>query len=201
MGFSGIKITGHSGTEFKHRKAFASFKQVSKNPSYKNIDAPNNAQFEKRDYSYKVNKLEQLIKIGFLLPLFLGTLFFAIYLFFDPKIGWFEPLYFNNAAYLENKESEEKRLNREAYAVLVKSGYEYLESNNLDQAHWEFYRALKMYSHAKGANLGMTKTLAIKCQTKGVYCKEAKDYYESVIRINSVSKKEKEEIKAILQIE
>lgn len=189
-----FKIPGHSGTDVKHRRAFAQRKEYlkkgifykNKKRSFTSINKkliPKKADFEK----YKLTK-----KIAFILAIFfllsIGGIIYTLGNLYK------KPFYeFMNAnpkyETIENK-------NIAAYNFLVKSGNRLLESDYFDSAQREFMLALKIDEYGKAARIGLTKVLIEKCKTSFELCEEMEENIAFLIQSKYVSLEEVEKWKS-----
>ena len=193
MGFPGhFKISGHSGTDFKHRKLFSEInkynrtrKSINKSKTNKKENSAKNKPIIKKDY--EISKYDKYVRLGIKLPIFLTFLTLMI-------VG--AKSYSNvmedilGEASLKSKESltiKEKEDNENAYKVLVESGSQYMKSELLDEAYFEFVRALNVDKYGKDARIGLTKVLVKKCKLKNQNCYEAELNINYLKEMNYIS--------------
>ncbi len=188
MGFSGSKISGHSGTSFKHRKAFVKIKEYYNKNKKVSRNKSNEKEISEKEggcqREYKVKKFDKVINLGFKLPLFIV---FTIALIIVGK-NYTRAL---SKSFLENRSNAqiERALNdkiesENAYRVLTRTGFDYLRYEQLNEAQSEFTRALKINSYGKEARIGLTKVLEKKCNLYGEFCKEAELNLEYLKQMN-----------------
>ena len=181
MGFPGhFNIPGHSGTDFKHRKAFAKIKDYNRKRS--SIDLPKietekdfktSPQFSKK---YQLTFAEKAIKFGFKLPLFLCFIIISFWVFNNFTNHYFSVINNSDKAYQTTVKEYKAKEKRENYDLFIRSGKSHLKANQLNFAQAEFIRALTIYKYAKEARVGLTLTLVEKCNSRKEFCQEAQDH-------------------------
>ncbi len=180
MGFPGhCKIAGHSGTDFKHRKAFSKLKEYKQNTSkkYGNITTeefllPIPAAIP-TDYfgAYQRNRrINLLVK----LPAFLISIcFFGFFLrHFSNTCTEHSIVNFNEARLEIDKEKELKKMENITY--FYHSGNYHLQKNELHKAREYFTRTLAADEDNLDARIGLTETLTMYCHRHNLFCKEAR---------------------------
>lgn len=165
MGYCGIKIPGHSETEFKHRTAFRRRKKV--------VDIENTCEraiTSSRNYTYDYKKANRLRIVSLIVICTLSiTLYFGSKNMF--KIG-LDP-------HLSALQSPKKNTNPEkvnAAYVMYNSAKSYYNSGAWNLAQDEIIRVLKLYPTNKDALILMSEILSKQCEVNNKYCKEASDY-------------------------
>ena len=197
MSFGNGKISGHSGTEFKHRKAFTGIKAHRKRwQSSVNKEQPSDT------VSWKEVNMERTAKkwedaqraLLFLIPILIIANFLVWK--YDDKFG---QMINEQYAARQDYVAQQKALrvmseNDAAYDLLTRSGKLFLKSGSLDYAQKEFIGALKLYPYGKEANIGLTKVLVKKCELCQMYCEEAEQYLAFIATFKEVKL---EDIKAV----
>ncbi len=168
------KISGHSGTAQKHRKAFKDIRALQKkkvriNGAKVQHNLGETPKWEARNSHHPKSKSMHIIviSIGFLCLLTGGywmynTSGFTAY----------------QGELIQQEEGRQNRQKEEAYHLLVNSGENYFRANSFVAAQEEFTLALKLYPEGERALLGMAQTLASKCLYLEIDCQLAKDYQE-----------------------
>lgn len=166
------KISGHSGTAQKHRKAFKDARawqkkkvRISGGRIQQNLG--HEQKWEERSADHRKNTAIRLVVISIGVLCLLATVFW-IYSTSDFSTYQTE--------LMEQEEARQHREKGEAYRLLVNSGENYLRANSFVAAQEEFTLALKLYPQGEKALLGMTQTLASKCLYLEIDCQLAKDY-------------------------
>lgn len=77
----------------------------------------------------------------------------------------------------------------ETFELSMKLGKKYLRQNHLKEAQYYYTRALHIKKSNYLAILGMTKVLLKRCNTEGLYCKEAKDYFTVIKQVKNINPK------------
>lgn len=164
------KIPGHSGTEFKDRKAFQNrpFLQSHKLPTPRHSTPISIEQRLKAERSRITKK-----QIQFLL-LVLSTAAVIYYFWETPQVAE------QYAQELQQQEQQSANLERiERYQFLVRSGDNYRREGSWDAAQEEYRLALQADPKGEEALKGMTLTLLTKCYLYGIDCKDAEAYLAS----------------------
>ena len=189
MGFSGSKIHGHSGTAHKPRKPFFKTKKY--------INVTKGARIAKASYNnqpakivpqkpYKESKFDEFLKFGVKLPLFIlgSCALFLIgrYLFFSVTTELNN--YQSNIAAANIAEFNDEKIN--AYQVLVKDGFRYLELGAYELAQTEFTFALQLYNEGQRARVGLYTALSQQCILEDRYCEEAAENLRYLKHMNYV---------------
>lgn len=175
MGFGGIRIAGHSGTDFKHKKAFKNQKK------YIDDTRPMmDAKIESRDRSkksYYDNTFKRIIAFSFCFVI-LCIIYAFVY-----KMG----VVVYNTSYDQYKMSKELRRVEDLNAadMLYKSALLYYNSDHLDHAQYEISLVLKITPHDPKAIHLMKDILEGQCSTKNTFCKEAQMYKDYIKLTNS----------------
>jgi len=164
------KIPGHSGTDFKHRKAFQNrpFLQRNSLPRPRHSSPISTKQGVNFGRSRIIKKLLQVL----LLILSMGAVIY--YSWGTPQAA---------GQYLQELEQQEQRsanLERlERYQFLLRSGESYRRAGSWDAAQEEYRLALVAQPEGKEALKGLTLTLLTKCYLYGIECRSAEAYLES----------------------
>ncbi|MFT4664393.1 MAG: tetratricopeptide (TPR) repeat protein [Polaribacter sp.] len=169
MGFFCSKIPGHSGTAFKHRKAFNSIKEYdNKSISYNRKDKRNSKMHPKlapKIYQEAIRSsswIDKQIRLSLLLT-FIVMMFYGITACYNALPNRQSKIY----SYLKTYELEQQR---NAYRILVHSGKSYMIGNQFQEANDEFARALKLFPYGKEARIEITKLYLITCELQNNYC-------------------------------
>ncbi len=181
MGFPGhSKIAGHSGTEFKHRKAFSKIKHYHQQSSVKN-NVPGTEEFllpipatVPTNYLQAYQK-ERSIKLLINLPVFLIAISLVGYLLINFSNECEKSFVQNYERGLSNleKNKEEKIRRIKNFTYFYNSGNYHLQKNELLKAQKKFTRALALDEYNIDARIGLTETLIAQCQQYHLFCKEA----------------------------
>lgn len=176
--FSGHFISGHSGAENKHRKAFSKRSELqkvgalNKKVNRKKSDTFNEDLAAKRLGYEKGIKLEKKINLLAKLPLLLISI--LVMTFFIYKISkdlTTIPEVKNGTISLDHPiDSGNTELG--AYFLFVDNGDYYLDRNRYHEAYLAYVKALELYNSGADARIGLTKTLIKKCELKNKYCDE-----------------------------
>ncbi len=78
----------------------------------------------------------------------------------------------------------------EAYNHWVLKGNELVKQKKYKQAYADFVKAQRINEIGKRANSGVTICLLAQCRQEGVYCKEASQYYETLVSSGQYSEQE-----------
>ena len=175
----GGKIPGHSGTDFKHRKAFSGPKAFYKNGrifSKKKLAASSQSFEEILKARKHQKRVESRILIY--LVLFIGILTISCLWYFDQNYPAY--VYKQEQQRLEQYQNSklEKQLKEdmEDYSVLVNIGNINLDHGKLNEAQGLFSSALRIFPNGIEGHIGMEKTLRLQCFTNSQNCKEAQNY-------------------------
>lgn len=175
MGYCGIKIPGHSGTDFKHKKVFKDSKTLLKHNAI-----IQNVRIESREAVPNYNifhyiKIVTVISFAITILILIG--------FFVSRIGKLKiHKTYISSEYLMSKENEQKK---EAAEMMYKSAKMYFDSGALDYAQEEMIRVLKIYPTNNEALVLMQSILAEQCKVNNKFCKNAKAYKEYLTLTNS----------------
>jgi len=177
MGYAGLKISGHSGTEFKHRKGFEKIKKLNQHTSRtkngENEIDENSKQLIQKDlntrfeHAEKYHRLKMIIGIPILI---ISALLFS-YIIFKGKIDLRISQYATNA--YEERISKEKKQNDEFYRTMISEGNYHLENEKITRAQNSFKSALAMDRYGEEANIGMTKAVIQECISDNRNCQYA----------------------------
>ena len=171
MGFGGSKIVGHSGTSFKHRKAFTKIKKFNKltELSYENAPELNDQeQVRKPMISRNLSKKGRVREYVVLAVIIIISLF--LFLHFIDILNSKSTNYLG--ASLERHTEHRARLDLENYNHFIDVGYDNLRRNNLDNAQLYFVKALEIDTKGKEAREGVTQVLHQQCELKKKFCVE-----------------------------
>ena len=160
MGFAGLKISGHSGSEFKHRKAFSQRRTSENSASKTEVFALPIIDAQPTDYQ-KIYDQDRKLRLFFKLPLFLIALIVIGYVTIGSSSA--------NKAALNAENNEQFNTVKETeiiqdYDFYINSGYYYLGKNKLNTAQREFTRALGIDEYNIDARIGLTKTMIERCK-------------------------------------
>ncbi len=179
MGFSGAYIRGHSGTQQKHRKVFENIKRYKKKIGPKrNSKSCMNDRFsmpENDARKFTDSKLSKRLKLGFI-SIILISLISSVYV-----ISTTESINVIEIHNVKSRQIQKDKIKFEAeqklidYNYFVESGFSHLKINNLNEAQWEFVRALYVDEYGINARIGLLKVLEIRCEKDGKYCAEAEE--------------------------
>ncbi len=168
MGYCGLKIPGHTGTDFKHKKVFTESRKMLNNKSI-----TTNAKVEQREKDPSYNWFLYLkITIAFVS---ICTILLLIS-FFVLRIDNLSIRKTHLSS--EYLKSVENRENMEAAEMLYISATQYFNSGALDYAQEEITLILKLYPRNIEALQLMYKILDQQCVINDKFCEEAKDYQE-----------------------
>lgn len=165
MGYCGLKISGHSETEFKNRTAFKTRKKVVdiENSSNTAVNSTRNYKYDyKKEFRLKLLSLF-IVTIGIALLYMGGKTIFRTGL--DPHL-----------AALKSPKKDTESENIHAAYVMYQSANAYYNSGALNHAQDEMVRVLKLYPTNQDALLLMSKILTKQCEVKNQFCKEASEY-------------------------
>jgi len=177
MGYSGPgKISGHTGTEHKHRKAFSKIKSYQQSQNRSNYSksgdfilpikssVPTNYQ--------QAYQQDRKFKLFFKLPVFLITIIVIGFVFVKSSSHYKDALNARNYHQKQDLEAIKMQVQRDDYLFLVHSGYYYYRRKQLSTAQSEFIRALSIDEYGKDARIGLTKTLIERCIAYHEGCEE-----------------------------
>ncbi len=193
-----FKIPGHSGTDFKHRKAFQKTKERLKRKirtdsslkkSQPTTSRRNTIPYSKTNVSKPLKWMVAITRLSMFLLVFLLAKNIACSVYADMTTNSYKGIkahvhYKNGLTYMER------------YRLLIKEGNECLKADQLDEAQQKFTKAWDLDRYGFEVNLGMTKTLLKKCKRNGEYCREAKAFFNfmkknaklSDIELNDIEK-------------
>ena len=185
-----FKIPGHSGTDFKHKKAFSRQKdyyrkKLKEKSKYNSLDKVNTYKVEFKPTEKKNLVLETVKYIGITIT-FIGLFWIGSKLFESYKISAKQSI--------EYHQESKNRTKNEAYNVLTKTGLDYFNSGELDMAQEEFILALKINQNGLDARIGLTKVLQAKCIALNKFCVEFEENLEYLQKTQKISLKTIEEI-------
>ncbi|MEM9545049.1 MAG: hypothetical protein AAGA77_03705 [Bacteroidota bacterium] len=166
MGYCGIKIPGHSGTDFKHKKVFKGSKKLL-NEKQKFVDT----RVESRDKRHWDSRIIILIKLTSALSILVLTALLFMFFMRSTTVSIHKSQL--PSEYTQSiKDMEKER----AGNVLYRSAQLHLEAGNLDYAQDEIILFLKLYPKSiEGLKL-THEILVQQCNVNKKYCHEAKVY-------------------------
>lgn len=179
MGFPGhFKITGHSGTEFKHRKAFDKIKTYRRQSDKK--DSTNESSdfippilsSAPIDYQQKYVR-DRKMRILFKLPLLMISVILLGIVVVKSTNYYKDSLnnkYHQSLIDFTSYKTSKALKNR---TFFNNSGYYHLRIGDLYTAQQEFTRALHKDEYDIDARIGLTETLIERCIRNNEVCKEA----------------------------
>jgi len=158
MGFSGSKISGHSGTSFKHRKGFDKILKHYEQTRYTYEDAPqlNESIFNPKESKF-IFRNESSLKREKVIYLMIVTtsIIISVFLFH----------FINDTSDFDigiNSKSYQERLHFQKeidYVEFTHAGFDNLKRNKLNNAQLYFSKALEINQCGKKARIGLTKVL------------------------------------------
>ncbi len=180
-----FRLPGHSGTDFKHRKAFERGKELQqqKIPSRSASSTPPKVPYQSA-YSGSV-KLQWVLQTIAVLITF-GALLCISYVLIS---NYYAAPPFTASSW-ELEHSRLKKENQRAYEMLVDRGDTFLASGELERAHGAFAQALQIDQYGKNARRGLTKTLALRCQTEGTHCAAANENLDFLLKMQYATEAE-----------
>lgn len=195
MGFPGhFKIPGHSGTDFKHRKAFSKIKkyyrdqQIIRSPKSDCESAIKATQ--QNPIKYRFSKRDKILNLGVKFPLFLLFTTMAFFVLKNFTNYYFTKFEKSNRQFVIDLNKQAEKEKKDAYDLFVRTAQSYLHVNKLDKAQSEFIRALSLDNYGKLARIGLTKTLIKKCKQQQEFCDEIKPHLDYLEQMKYLSKKE-----------
>ncbi|MEL7248968.1 MAG: hypothetical protein AAFO03_11135 [Bacteroidota bacterium] len=172
------KIPEHSGTDFKHRKAFSKARELlqkkipKRSPSSTSPKAPYRSAYAgSGKLPWVLQFIGALVALGAIITL--GYVLISNY-YADPPFA---------ATSFELKQQQIKAEKERAYQIMVDTGNGYLAHGEPAQAHLEFAQALRIDEYGKDARVGLTKALILRCRTEGKYCEVADDNLAYVLKM------------------
>ena len=162
MGYCGIKIPGHTGTDFKHKKAFK--KSIYNLKKEKRASDVKTVAREKTKSNPWLKYLHFTIALGFLAIFCIVTFFFFLRIGQTPHKNFY------------TTSTKKYTYDREAQRVLYGSANLFYINELYDHAQEEAVRLLKVNpKEMKNIKL-MHSILEKQCETKNIFCKEAEEY-------------------------
>ena len=189
-----FKIPGHSGTDFKHRKAFRKLNKRLKKLKRTNASLRKPASNSTNKKILSFTKTGVNLPIKWLVALLQVTMFGLVFLLVLEVGRSFSD---NLIASEQNSKGYHTELLNTTYENVMIRADDYLEKGELDAAREQYFRALRIKQYAFGANLGMTKTLLKKCKRSGQYCGEAKAYFNFMIKNTNLTDIELNEMETL----
>ena len=188
-----FKISGHSGTSQKNKKAFSKQKEYYRKKLDNKSRIQNVERISPRNHYRPVNKDDKVLKfikyIG--ITITLVALVWISYLIINELIIAYN---ISTQKYIENQRKIVTREDNEAYKVLIQSGAEYFNENQLDLAQEEFLLALKVRKNGMDAKIGLTKVLGAKCKQFNQYCEEYNKNIKHLKKTNQLTSEQLNEI-------
>lgn len=173
MGYAGIKIPGHSGTDFKHKKVFKkSQKILNDQPIYSDVRIEHREP--KPTYPWFLK-----IKI-----LFTILFFFIIFIMLSGYASKISNLKIHKRK-IESVPFLTTMEKHRAAVVMFSSAKNYYNTQQYQEAQDEMTRVLKLYPHDLESIEMMYKILNKQCEIKNKYCDNAKQYEQYLSRINN----------------
>ncbi len=176
MGYCGLKIPGHTGTDFKHKKVFTKPKEILNHKrKITNVKIEPREQDRSHAWFLKFKVCISVLSIGII---------FLLISFFASRI--------NNVAihrthlsavYLKSIEDNEKK---EAAELMYNSAKLYYDSGSFDSAQEEITRVLTIYPRNLEALTLMHKILTKQCEIHDKFCRDANDYKEYLASNNNL---------------
>ncbi len=176
IGGGGGKIPGHSGTDFKHRKAFGGTKAFYKKWQIYNKHklARSSQSFEEIRRARQHQKNVEIKSLLYLMAIIVSLTIVALWCFenyypvyvvksSEYRYNRYEQLYFDKK--MEEKENE--------YHSLVKSGNRFFKEKKLIQSQRAYRKAIRLFPSRIKATEGMKNVLEQRCKTDNKYCDEA----------------------------
>ena len=172
MGFAGIKIPGHSGTDFKNKKVYAKAeKLLNDQPIF--IDVRLEQRESKPTYPWY-----SVLKKGFTF-LILSTF---ILLLIDYSFYNEPPIPKKQKEIIPFLTSSEKH---RAVVVMFNSAQYHYDAKEYDEAQNEITRVLHLYPHDLESIELMHKILTKQCELKNKFCRDAMDYQDYLHRVKT----------------
>ncbi len=179
MGLPGhFKITGHSGTEFKHRKAFEKIKAYKEQAKHAK-NAFNEDSFKLPITSsvptnyQEAYKQERRIKLFFKLPIFIIAIIVISFVSVNFSNHYVDALNARNYQKQLSYRTEKEIKKLENFTFFYNSGNYHLQKNELNAAQLEFTQVLYLDKYNIDARIGLTETLVARCQQYHELCDEA----------------------------
>lgn len=202
-GYSGCKISGHSGTDFKHKKGFAIRKENLKRCQrlgVKNTFNSSKYQLQKQPI-YRTSELFKTTVSEYLLRIITTLLIVCLLgavVVFAKKHGHHYSLDYYSTYQSKAVATQQMRFknndHRRAFNLAIYYGQAYLESGYLAEAQIEIVRALKILPKSSTANFLMTKVLVHRCLTEEQVCTEAEEYLNALSIFEDIDKTEVEKL-------
>lgn len=186
MGYCGLKISGHSETSFKHRKAFQTRKaNLQKSMRYGLKKYKHTVIEPYKDTSEERSTLKsKIIASRSLKIISISGLLFIILLFpYFIYLGLYN-IDINAKSISQERTIEKQKEKGNAYEMQIKAGQRYLKNGKLDDAQYEFVLALSNKKYGIEARKGLYNVLDLKCIEFGLLCNEAQENKEYLIAIN-----------------
>jgi len=172
MGYCGMRIPGHTGTDFKHKKVFKGSKKLL-NDQKTFVDVKIESR-EKHDFNLGISnfiKFSSVVFVIFLIGLF------SIFLVRSVTVKIHKNRL--SAEYLNSVEAQQ---NKEAADMLYHSAHLHYTAGNLDYAQDEIILALKLFPRNLLYIEQMRKVLVGQCEVNHKFCQEAKEYEDYLRR-------------------
>lgn len=171
MGYCGIKIPGHSGTSFKHRKAFTKIKKFNELTELSYESAPELSD-PQVTVSKVINRTDSKKGIVIEHAILIATVIvsFSLLLYFFDVLDNSSKEYLGTSLEMYNERNT--RLDKENYNHYIDVGFDNLRRENLDNAQLYFVKALEIDTKGKEARIGVTQVLHQQCESKNQFCSE-----------------------------
>jgi len=166
MGFCGSRIPGHSGTDFKHRKAFVGIKTYTQKSRFFKNYYPEKLQSDPLPFEKRLQEkwLQKAIRFSTFFLILSAILFlFGMYSF---------TLMQNVVRSIESIHLQEAALKKAQNTTII-CGYEYLSENQLELAIEEFSEVISMNEKHRAARVGLAEALVKLCNSNEDYCELA----------------------------
>ena len=194
MGFAGLKISGHSGSEFKHRTAFSKRKTLKSSSSESGDFALPITDSLPTDYQ-KIYDQDRKMRLFFKLPVFLISLMVIGYVTLGSSSHYEDALKDRNYEQLSSANTVEETEAFQDYAFYSNSGYYHLRNNQLYIAQREFSRALEIDEYNIDARIGLTKTMIERCRQLHEVCEEVQPQLDFLRKMKYLNEKQIKNLK------
>ena len=174
MGYCGIKIPGHSGTDFKHKKAYKESKQLL-NAEQSFVDI----RLEPRESYRTYSPLSLPMKIITIISILAVTALLSLFIYKSATVSIHK-----NSLSNEYLRSIELQQNIEAAEMLYNSAQLYFKSGALNEAQYEINLVLNLYPKNREAIQLMYEILDKQCEVNHQFCDEASAYDDYLKAVN-----------------
>lgn len=159
--FGGGHISGHSGTDFKHNKAFSKLIEQYSNP----IRNQKRVKFDSVD-GRQSERTTRWIQINLLLAvLIISSIGLSIWMITNVP-----------EAYRSNIHPQATEAQQKLIAQHIDDGARYMAEGDITAAQKEITQALRIDRHSLSANIAMFKLLNEQCQVSDESCSLAYEY-------------------------